>query len=131
LENGLLPEDTSHITLVGEELEHLIVPDYRKPSTYRGTGMGMRKNAALALVQRAGWVYSLRPVTISARCSRCGKCTMICPVQAIAIGRKGASIDSDRCIRCFCCHEMCTEGAIELKRGVAGKIIARCLGMDE
>jgi uncharacterized protein (DUF362 family)/Pyruvate/2-oxoacid:ferredoxin oxidoreductase delta subunit len=131
MENGLYTGNPPCIKMVGEELEDLIVPDYRKPSTYLGSGKGLRKNAGLALVQRAGRVYSLRPSVISSRCSRCGKCIMICPLQAITLGEKGAIIDPDRCIRCYCCHEMCSEGAIELKRGVAGKIIARCFGMDE
>jgi uncharacterized protein (DUF362 family)/Pyruvate/2-oxoacid:ferredoxin oxidoreductase delta subunit len=129
MDQGLLRSGGSDITLLGEDLAGLIVADYRKPSTYQGIGKGMRKNAALSLVQRAGKVYSLRPSVALERCTGCGQCRLICPVQAVSLEGKKACIDPGRCIRCYCCHEMCTEGAIVLKRGVAGGILARLLGM--
>jgi uncharacterized protein (DUF362 family)/NAD-dependent dihydropyrimidine dehydrogenase PreA subunit len=130
MEQGLLQEDGSDIETVGDTLDDLIVDDYQKPSTYRGIGKGMQKNAALSLVQHAGKVYSLRPTIARSRCSGCGKCRMICPVHAISLEGRKARIDAGRCIRCYCCHEMCMEGAIVLKRGVAGGIIARLLGLS-
>jgi ferredoxin len=129
MDQGLLQSDGTDITLLGEDLGDLIVADYRKPSTYRGAGKGMRKNAALSLVQRAGKVYSLRPSVARERCTGCGKCRLICPVQAVSLESKIARIDPGRCIRCYCCHEMCTDGAIVLKRGVAGGVLARLLGL--
>jgi uncharacterized protein (DUF362 family)/Pyruvate/2-oxoacid:ferredoxin oxidoreductase delta subunit len=129
MDQGLLRSDGNDITLLGEEPGDFVVSDYRKPSTYRGSGKGMRKNAALSLVQRAGNVYSLRPSVDISRCTGCGKCRLICPVQAVSLDHKSARIDPQRCIRCYCCHEMCTDGAIVLKRGVAGGIIARLMGL--
>jgi uncharacterized protein (DUF362 family)/Pyruvate/2-oxoacid:ferredoxin oxidoreductase delta subunit len=129
MDQGLLRSDGSDIPLFGEDPGDLIVADYRKPSTYQGIGKGMRKNAALSLIQRAGKVYLLNPSVSRERCTGCGKCQLICPLQAISLESKTARIDPGRCIRCYCCHEMCTDGAIVLKRGVAGGIIARLLGV--
>jgi uncharacterized protein (DUF362 family)/Pyruvate/2-oxoacid:ferredoxin oxidoreductase delta subunit len=126
---GLLRTDGSDITVLGEDPDEMIIADFRKPSTYRGSGKGMRKNAALSLVQRAGNVYSLRPSVARERCTGCGKCRLICPVQAVSLEGDKARIDPGRCIRCYCCHEMCTGGAIVLERGVAGGILARLLGV--
>ncbi len=48
------------------------------------------------------------------KCTCCKECVEICPVNAIKLVSKRASIDYSKCIRCYCCHEVCTESAIEL-----------------
>ncbi|MDT8396126.1 MAG: DUF362 domain-containing protein [bacterium] len=50
------------------------------------------------------------------RCTTCGECAGICPVNAItlhAMEKGGGIVDRDLCISCFCCQEICPERAIE------------------
>ena len=48
------------------------------------------------------------------KCTCCKECIEICPMDAIKIISKKASIDYSKCIRCYCCHEVCPESAIKL-----------------
>lgn len=128
-ELGMIREDAGDITLLGDFIGELIVSGYRKPSTYVGSGKGLRKNASLSFVQQAGSMYTLKPMISPDLCVGCGKCRMICPVQAISIEGKVAHINSRICIRCYCCHEMCTDGAVVLRRSIAGRVISWFLGV--
>ena len=54
------------------------------------------------------------------RCTSCGQCVSICPMNAIALfdGKRGGGIvDKRTCINCYCCQEVCPEGAIDLVPG--------------
>jgi len=50
------------------------------------------------------------PVINPERCTKCGACLEICPVDAI----KDWKIDPTKCIRCQGCAEVCKDGAIPL-----------------
>ncbi len=45
------------------------------------------------------------------RCTKCGECVGICPVDAI----RDWKVDHEKCIRCQGCAEVCEEGAILAK----------------
>lgn len=49
----------------------------------------------------------LLPATDEKRCTHCGKCVTLCPVQAIAKGEEQHT-DAARCIRCCACVKGCT-----------------------
>ena len=56
------------------------------------------------------------PELDSVKCTTCGACAEICPVNAITLHNKepgGGVVDRDLCISCFCCQEVCPERAIE------------------
>jgi len=57
------------------------------------------------------------------RCTGCGHCAQLCPVQAIHVRARRAEIDARRCIRCYCCHELCPELAVELDRPWLGRLL--------
>jgi uncharacterized protein (DUF362 family)/ferredoxin len=57
-------------------------------------------------------------------CIGCGKCSKICPAQAIAPGQP-PTIDLAKCIMCYCCQEVCDESAIDLRENVLGRIVRR------
>lgn len=46
------------------------------------------------------------------KCVGCGICVRECPVEAIALDSKIASIDDDVCIRCGKCHGVCPTDAV-------------------
>lgn len=72
-----------------------------------------------------------RPFIVSERCTRCGTCVNVCPVEPKAVdwpaGDRGRipAHDYGRCIRCYCCQEMCPEHAIEVATPLLGRLIRR------
>ncbi len=72
-----------------------------------------------------------KPVIRSERCTHCGTCVSICPVEPKALsfrsGRRSEPPvhDYDRCIRCYCCQELCPEGAIEVDTPWVGRLLHR------
>ncbi len=49
---------------------------------------------------------------ISDKCTSCGKCQEVCPVEAISKGEKQYQIDPDKCVSCGQCVEECPVQAI-------------------
>jgi len=47
------------------------------------------------------------------KCTGCGTCVDICPVQAIKIDKKIAVINDD-CVECGVCVNECPQGAISI-----------------
>lgn len=47
------------------------------------------------------------------KCTACGSCAEVCPVEAIKIKDK-AEVDEETCIECGTCVDECPEGAISL-----------------
>ena len=45
-------------------------------------------------------------------CTACGTCVSVCPVGAIALVDRVASIDESRCTRCGACVDACPQGAL-------------------
>ena len=72
-----------------------------------------------------------RPVIDTEKCTNCGTCVKVCPVEPKAVDwhtgdkKKQPTHKYDRCIRCFCCQEMCPEGAITVQNPLLGKIMSR------
>jgi uncharacterized protein (DUF362 family)/NAD-dependent dihydropyrimidine dehydrogenase PreA subunit len=82
-----------------------------KPKDVEYKGFKLPSTAGYILTGKKIPVKSPKPQDT---CTGCGECVQICPMNAIKIISKKASIDYSKCIRCFCCHEVCTESAIKL-----------------
>lgn len=112
----------SDIEIVGDELP--VLTDYRvnrePASTTRGLGSSLGKR-----------LLAPRPFIVHERCTRCGTCVAVCPVEPKAVdfpeGERSRVPEHDygRCIRCYCCQEMCPERAIEVKTPLLGRLIRR------
>lgn len=72
-----------------------------------------------------------RPVIDEVKCTRCGICVRLCPVEPKAVDwhtgdrSRSPTYRYDRCIRCFCCQENCPEGAVFVERPLMGRICFR------
>ena len=55
-------------------------------------------------------------VVDKSKCNGDAVCSMLCPVEAIAIGDDGkAAIDTEKCMECYACKSSCSMDAIEEK----------------
>ena len=72
-----------------------------------------------------------RPAIDKAKCTICGVCVRMCPVEPKAVdwhtGNKSnpPTYKYDRCIRCFCCQENCPEGAVFVESPLLGRVFSR------
>ncbi|NYT01647.1 MAG: DUF362 domain-containing protein [Methanosarcinales archaeon] len=121
VERGLLRKDFSDVQAVGDSLEDLVVPDFRKPPAGEGRLRGGLRAAFNPLLRS----YSLRPQVAEDRCTGCGICSQVCPARAAEVAGGKARVDYSRCIRCYCCQEMCPARAIDLRRCLWGRMVAR------
>lgn len=116
----------SAIDWVGDPVEAFVATDFevvRSPRSTTGSG------ALASLLRR---LVIPRPVIDPARCTACGTCVSVCPVDPRAVdwrdGARGSAsgpptYDYSRCIRCYCCQEMCPEGAIDVRVPALGRVI--------
>ncbi|HEY3274112.1 MAG TPA: DUF362 domain-containing protein [Methanocella sp.] len=127
VERGYLHGDLGDVSLTGDNLEDLIVKDFKGPSTYLGqsTNNKARSRLLFRVVYRVANESTPRPVIHAKKCTSCMKCVRSCPVKTIAVVNKKPKIDYKKCIKCYCCHEMCDSHAISLERSLAGKVLAR------
>jgi len=85
-----------------------------------GTGLGGAiKNIGMGLASRRGKLRqhsAMKPAVQVPKCTACGRCIPICPVDAITFvekgDRKAARIDGQRCIGCGGCLTACRFEAI-------------------
>ncbi len=114
--------DGENITYVGDPLESFVIADYdvnrSRQSTTGGSGGG-------ALAKR---LIVPRPVIDPAKCTACGTCVSVCPVDPKAVDwASGKGVppvhDYTRCIRCYCCQELCPERAIDVKVPPLGRFL--------
>ena len=72
-----------------------------------------------------------RPVIDRAKCTSCGTCVEMCPVEPKAVDWHDGNDTQPPahkykvCIRCYCCQETCPEGAIFMARPFLGRILSR------
>ncbi len=113
---GLGPETTDEILLNGASLAELPHQGFCQssgkvrwiPTPLRGVAHGF---------------VALKPLLRPEKCTRCGICAKVCPVDAITISHKGPRIDRSICVNCLCCHEMCPEGAMDVKKNLLARFL--------
>lgn len=65
------------------------------------------------------------PIINKENCTGCGKCTEICPPEAISLQNEIACIESDLCEECGFCIAECPVEAISISFPIYGKIRER------
>jgi uncharacterized protein (DUF362 family)/Pyruvate/2-oxoacid:ferredoxin oxidoreductase delta subunit len=122
---GLGTYHVENIELMGEPLESFIDASFVVNRTPPISSSGGRFRVFLK--NR----ITQRPVIDKARCTCCGTCITMCPVQPKAVdwyqgdNSKPPRHNYNRCIRCYCCQETCPEGAIYLSSPLLGKVYSR------
>jgi Pyruvate/2-oxoacid:ferredoxin oxidoreductase delta subunit len=116
---GLGVSDMLQIRLVGDPLDDFIDRAFK---IKRMRPLRLPANAFLLGLRRH---FTRQPVIDEKKCSRCGRCIQMCPVDPKAVQWRGdikhdkrrdpPRYDYRRCIRCFCCHEMCPSRAIAIR----------------
>ena len=122
---GLGTYHSENIEIVGDPLESFTDKSFsinRSPPVSRTSGR-VRTFIKNKITQR--------PLIDKAKCTRCGTCVKMCPVEPKAVDwYKGDKTrppkhNYDRCIRCYCCQETCPEGAITITTPWLGRLIPR------
>ncbi len=119
---GLGEADLDKITVLGANLQELLVSDFKLPTNTMLESMPGFITSSLLGVLRA------RPVVEKAKCTGCAFCVQSCPVGVMRLKEKVPVIEYDQCIACLCCQELCPQQAVELKQHhPVGKLLAAVL----
>lgn len=110
------------IELVGDDMAGFVAKDFavvRKPPVHASSG---RIRSYIRNQTCPG------PAIDVSKCSRCGVCFKVCPVDPKAIEWDKETGEFpvhkyNRCIRCYCCQELCPEGAISVKNTFLGRAV--------
>jgi uncharacterized protein (DUF362 family)/Pyruvate/2-oxoacid:ferredoxin oxidoreductase delta subunit len=121
---GLGTYHNDDIEILGDKLESFVVNDFdviRTMPDHCTTGR-IRNYIKNRICDR--------PVIDNDKCTCCGTCVRLCPVEPKAINWRGGdrskppAYNYERCIRCFCCQENCPEGAISVKTTALSSLMA-------
>jgi uncharacterized protein len=97
------------------EARALVVVSHFKGHMLFGFG-GCIKNLGMGCGSRAGKLAmhaAVKP-SINSSCTVCGKCTEVCPADAILLGEDQATINPDMCEGCATCIAVCEFDAVEI-----------------
>jgi NAD-dependent dihydropyrimidine dehydrogenase PreA subunit len=120
---GLGTYRAGNIEIVGDSIESLIDGGFdiiRTPPDHCGKGR-LRTFIKNRLCER--------PAIDKTKCTNCGECVKMCPVQPKAVHWRGSddskppAHDYDLCIRCYCCQESCPEGAVFVQSPLMGRVL--------
>lgn len=112
LERGLCPATLDGVDVVGETVESLAQPDYKKVDVRAGNFANIPRPFQKLVARMLDTYPKLAP----AQCVGCGECRRACPPRAITMQENKPRIDRAACIRCFCCQELCPKDAMKIHR---------------
>ena len=122
---GLGTYHSENIEIVGEQIEPFVDKSFNvnRTAPTSDSGGGIRNFIKNKITQR--------PLINKAKCTRCGTCVKMCPIEPKAVDwvkgdkSKTPKHNYDLCIRCYCCQEICPEGAITIATPWLGRLLPR------
>jgi uncharacterized Fe-S center protein len=99
------------------EADAIIGINHFKGHLVTGFG-GALKNLGMGCASRAGKLMQhsgISPIVYARKCTGCGECEKACPVNAISLKNKKATIDGSKCIGCATCIAVCPFTAIDVQ----------------
>jgi uncharacterized Fe-S center protein len=78
--------------------------------TFKNVGMGLGCRSAKQRMHA-----DFKPLIVTEKCTRCGRCVEGCSVAAMALDKESAVVDLDLCIGCGECAARCAYGAIDIQ----------------
>ncbi|MFC1666855.1 DUF362 domain-containing protein [Candidatus Omnitrophota bacterium] len=118
---GIGETDIDNIEIVGEKIEKGFIKGFRLASSSTITKLLSLPNP---FVRALTSFVKFCPYINERDCKRCKICAKTCPVAAITIDEKNATINKRKCINCMCCHEVCPYKAIQLRRNILARVLA-------
>ena len=110
-QRGYCPKSVSDVEIIGDDLNELIVRDFKKPDAVS------RKRFDFVPA-----FLSPRPLVDNEKCAACLECIKSCPVNTIELIKNKPFIHKEKCIKCYCCQEICKFKAIKIKKNIIYKI---------
>jgi uncharacterized protein (DUF362 family)/NAD-dependent dihydropyrimidine dehydrogenase PreA subunit len=100
IERGLFPTSLENVEILGIPISK-VTKTFKKPDTHQDDQMFLDVRMPIECYPD--------------KCTRCGICSDVCPVNAIA--HAGIpEFQDEKCIQCFCCIELCPSGALGVIR---------------
>ncbi|GJQ57677.1 MAG: hypothetical protein SCALA701_04780 [Candidatus Scalindua sp.] len=123
-ERGLGTADLNAINVVGEKIDAVAVPDFKKPSS-SAQDFASKYIPDFLLAKMFDNSCSSVSTIYEQNCTRCYECIRNCPAKAMSAPNGKVIVDEDACIGCFCCDEVCNYKAIVMKRSLLGRTFLR------
>ena len=122
IKRGFIKDDLSDIKVLGEDVNSLIIKDFKIPRTSKDFRL-LASSMPKFLHEPVTKLITPKPVIRHKDCIKCGKCIEACPAKIIDIKDNKVKINLDECIRCYCCHELCPKKAVDIKRNFIFKLM--------
>ena len=122
---GLGTYHVENIEVIGGSIESFFDPNFAVNRTHPTPSSGGRFRTFIK--NR----ITQRPVIDITKCTICGTCVTMCPVEPKAVDwykgdkSKPPKYNYDLCIRCYCCQETCPDGAIFIDSPLLGRFFPR------
>lgn len=116
---------TAKIAKVYADADAFIGVAHFKGHIMTGFG-GALKNVGMGCATREGKLAqhsAVSPSAIPKRCTGCGACVGVCPVQAITVEGGKAVVAAKVCIGCASCLAACPTGAMQVRWEAGGDVI--------
>lgn len=122
IKRNYIKKDLSDIEIVGDDINQLIIKDFKIPSTSKDFRL-LSSTLPKFLHEPITKFITPKPVIRDKDCIKCGKCIEACPAKVMKLKDKIVVINLEKCIRCYCCHELCPKKSIDIKRNFIFKLL--------